>query len=263
MELKNRTILITGGTSGIGFELARRLLERGNTVVVTGRDDARVAATRAALPGVHAITSDVSDPASIATLHARIAADFPHLSVLFNNAGIMRKLDLQDPALDGGDAVREIVTNLQGPIRMVQQFLPMLKAQPSALIVNVSSGLAYVPLAIAPVYGATKAGLHSYSQALRLQLRGTRVAVVELAPPGTETPLLRGDFNEQDLGGVRSMDVKVLVAHALAGIERGRTEIRPGLATMLWMMSRLAPGFIAGQLGKGVDHLPSRTMASR
>ena len=262
MQLKNRTILITGGTSGIGFELARRLLERGNTVVVTGRDEAKLAATRVALPGVHAITSDVTDPASIAALHARIVTDFPDLSVLVNNAGIMRKIDLQDPAVDADDLLREITTNVQGPLRMVQQFLPMLKARPASAIVNVSSGLAYVPLAIAPVYSATKAAMHSYSQSLRLQLRDTRVTVVEIAPPGTETPLFRGDFTEQDLGGVKSMDVKVMVAQTIAGIERGRTEVRPGLSSMLWLMSRIAPGFMARQLGKGVDHLPSRKLAS-
>ena len=219
MELRNRTILITGGTSGIGFELARRLLERGNTVIVTGRDPARLAATRKALPRVRAIESDVADPRAIAALFATVSTEFPQLDLLVNNAGVMRKLDLQDPALD--DATREIGINLGGPIRMVQQFLPLLKAQPRAAIVNVSSGLAFVPLAIAPVYSATKAALHSYTQSLRLQLRGTNVAVIELAPPGTETPLFRGDFTAADLRGVGFSRRKVEYVHDLAARVRG------------------------------------------
>jgi uncharacterized oxidoreductase len=255
MKLQNRTILITGGTSGIGFELARRLIERGNTVIVTGRDRARLEATRTALPGIHAIESDVSNQADIEALHAAITQRFPTLDVIVNNAGVMRRFDVQDEARSGDDAVREIAINLAGPVRMVQRFLPMLKTRPQALIVNVSSGLAFVPLAISPVYSATKAALHSYSQSLRLQLRGTNVAVVELAPPGVETPLLRGEFTAEDLGGVKGMDVKVLVDRAIAGIERGRDEIRPGLSTMLWWMSRIAPRLIARQLGRGSDRM--------
>jgi uncharacterized oxidoreductase len=255
MKLQKRTILITGGTSGIGFELARRLLERGNTVVVTGRDTARLAAARAALPGVHAIESDVADPTAIAALYQVAVDRFPALDVLINNAGVMRKLDLQNSARTGDDLAREIAINLVGPVRMVQQFLPLLKGRNQALIVNVSSGLAFVPMAISPIYSATKAALHSYSQSLRLQLRGTNVAVVELAPPGVETPLLRGEFTADDLGGVKGMDVKVLVERAIAGIERGDVEIRPGLSKVLWWMSRVAPRLIARQLGRGSDRM--------
>lgn len=249
MQLKNKTILITGGSSGIGLELTRRLIALGNTVIITGRDVDKLHAAKSALPAVHIIQSDVSDMDAIAALHAQVTRQFPALNVLINNAGIMRNLDLNDSRHGVADVTREIDINLSGPLRMVQQFLPHLKAQPEAAIINVSSGLAFVPFASSPVYSATKAALHSYSQALRVQLRGSSVAVIELAPPGTETPLFRDDFKEE-VKDMKAMDVKVLVDHAIKGIEAGKLEIRPGLSNVLKLMSRLAPEFMLNQLAK-------------
>src|SRR6186713_1685818 len=122
MELQNNTILITGGTSGIGLELATRLLELGNTVIITGRDLAKLEQTKKALPKIHVFQSDVSDPAAIQTLYAAVTRQFPEHNFLINNAGEMRRLDLHDPSLDVYDINREIAINLSGPIRMVQQF---------------------------------------------------------------------------------------------------------------------------------------------
>ena len=130
---------------------------------------------------------------------------------------------------------------------MIQQFLPHLKSRKGALIVNVSSGLAFVPMSIAPVYSATKAALHSYTQSLRVQLKGTGVTVIELAPPGVETPLFRSEFAEE-MKDQKGMDVSVLVQRAIAGIEAGKLEIRPGLANVLKLMSRVAPQFMFNQL---------------
>lgn len=246
MKLKTKTILITGGTSGIGLEMARQLLPRGSTVLITGRDPEKLAAAKQALPGIHTFESDVSDPAAIKALFDRVTAQFPALDVLINNAGIMRNLDLnQDWALS--DVTREIEINLCGPLQMIQQFLPFLKAQNEALIVNVSSSLAFVPLPVSPVYCASKAALHSYTQSLRVQLAGTRVSVVELAPPGTETPLFRGEF-AAEMKGQKGMDPVTLVKQALAGIEAGHSEIRPGLSNALKTMSRVAPQFMLAQM---------------
>ena len=248
MKLSSKTILITGGASGIGLELARQLLPRGNTVLITGRDQEKLDAARQALPGVHTFQSDVSDPAAIAALHAEVVARFPALDTLINNAGIMRNLRLHQ-ARDLADVTREIDINLRGPLQMIQQFLPHLKTRPGALIVNVSSGLAFVPLPGSPVYCATKAALHSYTQSLRVQLQGTGVAVVELAPPGTETALFRG-VTPRETKGPKPMDVTLLVKKALAGIEAGRLEIRPGVANVLKLMSRVAPAFMLRQMAK-------------
>lgn len=242
MKLNQKTILITGGTSGIGLEMATQLLGRSNTVIVTGRDAQKLEAARRALPAIHTFQSDVSDPDAIKVLHDDVLAQFPDVDVLINNAGIMRNLNLNQNR-DLMDVTREIEINLSGPIRMIQEFLPHLKTRKSALIVNVSSGLAFIPLPVAPVYCATKAALHSFTQCLRVQLDGTSVRVVELVPPGTETPLFRGEF-EQEFKGQKGMDVKLVAQKTIAGIEAGHLEIRPGLSNVLKTMSRVAPRFM-------------------
>jgi uncharacterized oxidoreductase len=248
MKLRNKTILITGGTSGIGLELAKQLLQRGNTVIVTGRDQEKLDTANQALPGIHTFKSDVSDPGEIAALHASVLAQFPALDTLINNAGIMRNLNLnQDRGLN--DVTREIEINLSGPVRMVQKFLPHLMTREGALIVNVSSGLAFIPFPVSPVYCATKAAIHSFTQSLRVQLDGTGVTVIELAPPAVETPLLRGEF-AQEMKREKGMDVKILAKHAIAGIESGKLEIRPGLSNVLKAMSRIAPQFMLKQMAK-------------
>lgn len=248
MKLRNRTVLITGGTSGIGLELARQLLQRGNTVIVTGRDAGQIEATTRALPGIHTFQSDVGDPVAIKTLHNRVVNEFPALDVLFNNAGIMRNLDMKQDR-DLTDVTREIDINLSGPVRMVQQFLPHLRSRQNAVIVNTSSGLAFIPYPLSPIYCATKAAIHSFSQSLRVQLAGTSVTVIELAPPTTETPLLRGEF-QQEMKDQKGMPPSVLAGRAIAGIEAGKLEIRPGLSNVLYTMSRLAPHFALNQIAR-------------
>ena len=248
MKLASKTILITGGSSGIGLELARQLIARGNTVIVTGRDQGRIDEAERAVPGLTGMKSDASDPAAIAALHAALLARFPALDMLVNNAGIMRNLDLNRER-DLADVTREIEINLMGPVRMVQQFLPHLKTRPGALIVNVSSGLAFVPMPVAPVYCATKAAIHSFSQSLRVQLSGTNVTVIELAPPGVETKLFRGEF-EKETRGQKPMAVDELARRAIAGIEAGKREIRPGQSNLLKALSRLAPQLALNQLAK-------------
>lgn len=248
MKLSQRTILITGGTSGIGLELARQLLARNNTVLITGRDQEKLDDAKRALPGVHSFQSDISDPAAIVALHANVLAQFPAFDTLINNAGIMRNLNLNQDR-DLFDVTREIDINLSGPVRMIQQFLPHLKTRPNALIVNVSSGLAFVPMSPSPVYSATKAAMHSFSQSLRAQLADTGVTVVELAPPGVETPLFRKEF-EAETKGQKAMPVSELAEKAIAGIEAGKLEIRPGQSNVLKLLSRIAPDFAFKMLTK-------------
>jgi uncharacterized oxidoreductase len=248
MKLLHRTILITGGTSGIGLELAKQLHERSNTIIVTGRDQGKLDAARRTLPGIHAVNSDVGDAGAIAALYDSILSQFPALDTLINNAGIMRNLNL-NRVRDLKDVTRGIEINFSGPVRMVQQFLPHLKARKDALIVNISSGLAFIPMPISPVYCATKAAIHSFTQSLRVQLNDTGVTVIELAPPGVETPLFRGEFAEE-MKGQKGMDVKVFAGKAIAGIEAGKLEIRPGLSNVLKIKSRIAPEFMFDQMTK-------------
>lgn len=248
MKLTERTVLITGGSSGIGLELAKQLLARGNTVIVTGRDRTRLDRAASELPGLHVFQADAANPNDIDVLYTEVSDRFPTLDVLFNNAGIMRKINLLDEQpLD--ELTREVDVNLEGPMHTVQRFLPHLLRRPQALIVNVSSGLAFVPFKIAPIYSATKAGLHAYTQCLRAQLKGTGVEVVEVAPPGTETPLLRGEF-AIEMANQKGMPVADLVDRMVRGIEAGRSDIRPGLARVLWFASRLTPGVMFKQLAK-------------
>jgi uncharacterized oxidoreductase len=177
-----------------------------------------------------------------------VLTQFPELDTLVNNAGIMRNLNFgRDSSLN--DVAREIEINLSGPVRMVDQFLPHLKTRKCALIVNVSSGLAFIPFPAAPVYCATKAAIHSFTQSLRVQLDGTSVTVIELAPPACETPLLRGEF-AAEMKDQKGMDVTVLARRTIAGIEAGRLEIRPGLSGVLKVMSRIAPRFMFRQMVK-------------
>jgi uncharacterized oxidoreductase len=257
VNMSGNTILVTGGSSGIGLELAGRLLELGNVVIVTGRDAGKLAGAQRLLPQLHTIQSDAADPDAIVRLHQTVTRQFPALNVLVNNAGCMRKINLHAADHDIYDITREIDVNLVAPIRMVRQFLPHLKRQPSAAIVNVSSGLAFVPLAISPVYSATKAAVHSFTQSLRMQLKSTNVKVFELAPPAADTALFHGDFTEADVQGVTPMAVATLADHAIAGLRKDVYEIRPGLANALRLMSRVAPQLILRQLSRSVDSMLS------
>ena len=253
MDLQNNTILITGGSGGIGFELAKRLSALGNIVIATGRSQAALDKARQAIPSLRTIQSDAADPEAIAHLYEQVVREFPRLNVLINNAGIMRKINVQHFEGDLRDATSEIDTDLSGPIRMVMQFLPHLLAQPNGAILNVSSGLAFIPFAISPVYSAAKAGVRAFTRALRVQLKHTNVKVFELAPPVVDTPL--NDVFKEDLGGVKLMDVAALGAAAIDGLRNDRFEIRPGLANVMKIMSRVAPEPMLNQLGKSADRM--------
>ncbi len=195
MNPSGNTILITGGGSGIGRGLAESFHALGNQVVIAGRRRQALDETTAANPGMKALTVDVRDPASLRDLAAQAIAEFPALNVLVNNAGIMRpeKLLAQQPDLADAEAI--VATNLLGPIRLTAALLPHLQKQPRAAIVNVSSGLAFLPMARTPTYCATKAAIHSYTLSLRCQLRSTGIEVLELIPPYVATHLMDGADN--------------------------------------------------------------------
>jgi uncharacterized oxidoreductase len=258
MKMSNNTILITGGGAGIGLELAKQLTKLGNRIVITGRDQVKLKKAKEQLPQIHTIVSDVSKPKEIDALFETVKKEFPEMNMLINNAGIMRTINVHDSEGSLEDVTREIETNLNGPIRMIKKFLPHLKTKSEAAIVNVSSGLAFVPFPIAPIYCATKAGLHSFTLSLRAQLKNSNVKVFELAPPATQTEIL-GDFNKEDMKGVPIMKVEDMVAAAVKGFMADQFEIRPGQSNQLKLMSRLAPEFILKQLSKPVDRMLSST----
>lgn len=190
LELKNATVLITGGTQGIGLGLAERFLAAGSSVIVTGRDIARIEQTLRDFPGLHGWASDISNPGDRESLATRIQSEFPALNVVINNAGIQRRVALAADSAPWSERQREIDALLSGPIHLNSLLVPiMLMHQRRGAIVNVTSGGAFIPQVFAPVYSACKAALHSYTVTLRHALRETPLRVVELIPPAIRTGL--------------------------------------------------------------------------
>jgi uncharacterized oxidoreductase len=216
MKLSGNTILITGGASGIGRGLAEALHKLGNQVIIAGRRRAALEEVTAANPGMKSLTVDMQDAAAIREFGARVATEFPALNVLVNNAGIMRaeKLAAQQPDLHDAEAI--VATNLLGPMRLTAALMPQFKKHADAVIMNVSSGLAFVPLALTPTYCATKAAIHSWTLSLRYQLRGF-VEVLELIPPYVATNLMSGADDP------RAMPLDKFIAEAMAILKKQPT----------------------------------------
>ncbi|MEJ7559310.1 MAG: SDR family NAD(P)-dependent oxidoreductase [Pedobacter sp.] len=259
MKLQSSTILITGGTSGIGLEFLKQLNQLGAAnIIITGRDSTKLDLIKKLFPSVHTLQSDVSDVMQIEQLYQEVTQKFPSLNIIINNAGIMRNLDLQDISVSLDNISEEIDTNLSGTIRMVHQFLPHLTKQPSAAIVNISSGLAFIPFPLSPIYSAAKAGIHAYTQVLRLQLKKTNVKVFEVAPPSTETPL-QNAFSDIDLGSSAPiMKVDKMVSEAIEGILKDKFEILPGMSKTIKLMGRIAPKFFVTLMDKTIEKAKSK-----
>jgi uncharacterized oxidoreductase len=209
MNITGNTILITGGGSGIGRGLAEALHAKGNHVIIAGRRKALLEEVTEANPGMKSLVLDIETAGAIRSLAVRLASEFPALNVLINNAGIMRMEDLLAQQDDLSDAESIVTTNLLGPIRLTAALLPLLRKQAHSTIINVSSGLAFIPLAMTPTYSATKAGLHSYTLSLRYQLKGTTTEVLEIVPPYVQTDLLNGSEDP------RAMPLKDYIAETM------------------------------------------------
>jgi uncharacterized oxidoreductase len=189
MNLTGNTIFITGGGSGIGRGLAEALHGLGNQVIISGRRAEVLKTVTEANPGMLSVELDVASAASIAAVAAKLTAEHPKLNVLINCAGIMQP-DGVHGVVDDATVTAIVTTNILGTVRMTSALIEHLKAQESATVINVSSGLAFVPLAITAVYSASKAAIHSYTQSLRFLLKGSSVKVLELAPPYVQTELM-------------------------------------------------------------------------
>lgn len=216
MQLTGHTILITGGTSGIGRALAEMFHRRGNRVVIAGRRKSLLDEIGAAHPGMTGLVLDVTDPAAIDRFAAEIRRRCPDLDVLINNAGISRAEDLTADPVDVSVPLSIIQTNIVGVIRLTAALLPVLKRQPHATIITTTSGLAFVPRSGYPTYCASKAFLHSWLQSLRAQLRDTSVDVLELAPPYVQTELV-GPDQATDPRAMPLADYAVEVMQSLGG----------------------------------------------
>ena len=191
MELSGNTVLITGGASGIGFGLAEQFVQAGSTVIICGRREDKLKEAQAKYPQLQIYTCDVADPNERFSLFEWATTAFPTLNILINNAGIQQRFQLQQ-APEWDTIHNEIAINVDAPIHFSTLFIPHLLNQPQAAILNVTSGLAFSPMAMMPIYGATKAAIHSFTLSLRHQLSGTPISVIEVIPPAVDT----------DLGGV-------------------------------------------------------------
>lgn len=197
MQTTGNTILITGGTSGIGRALAEAFHKVGNHVIVAGRRKALLDEVTAANPGMASAVLDAENLGSLNGFAASLIHQHPRLNVLINNAGIMKPENLADGSDNSTAIDSTIATNLAAPLHLTAALLPHFKKQPHATVITVTSGLAFMPLALTPTYCATKAAIHSWTQSLRHQLRDTSVEVLELAPPYVQTELM-GPHQTQD-----------------------------------------------------------------
>ncbi|MBO7746255.1 SDR family NAD(P)-dependent oxidoreductase [Paenibacillus sp. MWE-103] len=244
MNMNGNTILITGGATGIGLALAERLIAAGNTVIVCGRRADKLAEAQAALPGLHAYEADVSKEEGRVALYERVTSAHPNVNVLLNNAGVMRYLKLDGPEA-WREAEGELATNLAAPIHLAMLFAPHLAGRPDAAVLNVTSGLAHVPLAAAPVYSATKAALHAFTLTLRKQLEPQGIEVLEICPPHTDTdigiPGTNGD----------GIPLALFADEAMKGLADGRREVPYGWSALTSQASRAERDEIFRQLNGG------------
>ena len=235
MNISNQTVLITGGGSGIGLAIAQSLAEKGNRIVLVGRNEAKLRKAAEQVPGAALIACDITNGADITRLVQQVQTDFGDLSVLINNAGQASTYQLSSNSDAFSKASSEMATNYLAMIRLTELLLPMLSQQPQASIVNVSSILAYVPSSAVPTYSASKAAVHSYTQALRHTLKSTNIRVVELMPP-----LVNTEFSEE-IGGANGIPPQQVAEELLAGLAHDADEIRVGQTAQIYEFQRASP----------------------
>ena len=240
MHTTGNTILITGGATGIGFALAEAFLKKGNEVLICGRREEKLAEAKGKLPGLHTMKCDVSKAEDRECLLHWAVTNFGGLNVLVNNAGIQREIDFKKGSADLLTGEDEIEINLQATVQLSALFIPHLMKQKEAAIVNISSGLAFVPMAIMPVYCATKSAIHSFSLSLRHQLKDTSIKVFEIIAPTTDTDLDKGARAKRGQED-RGVKPEIVVAEAMEAIEKDNFEISIGQAEFLRDSSRKDP----------------------
>ena len=237
MKTTKNTILVTGGSAGIGFEIAKLFSSHGNTVIITGRDKSRLQSAAAQLPNITPIAGDVNDPEHVEQLAQKLEKNFPALNVIVNNAG---RAALHDLTQDNGlieKAADEIQTNYLSIVRLNERLLPLLKKQRDAAIVNVSSIVAFTPNHKMSTYGASKAALHSYTQSLRLALaKNSNIKVFEVMPP-----LVNTEFS-QAIGGANGIPASTVAEELMVAFRKDQFELHIGKTAYIYELNRTSPG---------------------
>jgi uncharacterized oxidoreductase len=240
MNLSNNTILITGGATGIGLELAKQLVTLGNTVIICGRREHKLADAKGEIPEVVIKQCDISNAEERRSLYSFCIENYPAINVLINNAGIQTEIDFRNGEHDYLKGGNETSTNLDAIFHLTALFTPHFMLQNESAIINVSSGLGIVPLVIVPVYSATKAALHSFTISLRKQLENTTVKVFEIIPPIVDTELDKGarDKRGQTDKGISAKQVAI---QSIAALKKNKFEIPIGIVKVLRIGSRINP----------------------
>lgn len=250
MQISGNSILITGGATGIGLALADAFVNNGNEVIICGRRESALQEAKTRFPRLHTRVADLNTPDGREQLADWLLRTHPNLNMLVNNAGIQREFRVDQPNLaETFRQENEIDTNLTAPVHLTFLLLPQLLRQPHAAVVNVTSGLGYVPKAIMPVYCATKAGLQSFTLSLRHQLAGTSVKVFDIAPPIVDTDLDQGARQKrgQTNAGISPEQV---ARESMLAIARDRFDVPVGMVKALKIGSKIAPGFFFGIVNK-------------
>jgi uncharacterized oxidoreductase len=237
MKLQNNTVLVTGGSSGIGLELSKILVQKGNKVIICGKSSEKLFAAKEMIPELITYQCDLSDSLQCEDLAERIKQNHPELNILINNAAIVNKIDFINEETAMELAENEYQTNLIAPIRLIKLLYKTLSANDSSAIINITTGLIYAPRVIYPFYNSSKSALHSFTQTLRIRLKDEKTKVYEVMFPAVDTPWHKGNPPKIAIG------VENAVAQMLTGLEKDKPEIKVGGAKMLHLISRIAPGF--------------------
>ena len=249
MNVSGNTVLITGGATGIGYALAQKFVEVGSEVIICGRRTNKLREAKRQLPALHVIRCDIALETQRNRLVKQVTKEFPDLNVLVNNAGIQRQIDFTSRAVTRRSATKddEVAINLTAQIRLCALFTPTLTKRKNAAILDISSGLAFVPIASMPVYCATKAAIHSFTVSLRHQLRATSIRVFEAAPPTTDTEL-DASFAGPEEQAYRGISPREVAEAILDGLRMDREEILIGQAEGLYQAARQDPKAIFQRL---------------
>jgi len=238
MKLKNKTILITGGATGIGFGFARNLAEQGNQVIITGRRIEKLQEAQKLIPGLQYFACDVSDPDAIDELFNTLKDKGIVLDVVFNNAGVLELWDIKTENMTSGELFTKINTNLSGPVAITQRFIRQAKPLNQSFIINISTEAAIMPVPILPLYSSSKAGLSVFTKCLRLQLKDTNFHVIEIVPPATKSKMTTEDMKNT----TRLADPAVFSLQVIKQIEAGKLYYAPSTnAKLMAFIRRLFP----------------------